>query len=190
MRSSGPSTLMPAWSSCTSSRSTGTLRTSANWETVTSAIGYSTLRALLARFEPVSTRRHDELAGLVSLEPIDIRQIVHGLLRQLFPCAHAAACQGERKVRAHALEQQQVIGWHRLIEAFLARDCLSQQHVTRAIAQLFHDVLVELVDTGELGLRNVSDLLDRRETLLCEDRCNVLIHIQLLHEILNELLRL
>jgi hypothetical protein len=25
----------------------------------------------------VSTRRHDELAGLVSLQPVDIRQIVH-----------------------------------------------------------------------------------------------------------------
>src|SRR6201994_3787564 len=142
MRASGPSTLIPAWSSCMSSRSTGTLRTSANWETVTSAIGYSTLRALLARFEPVGTRRHDELAGFVSLEPIDIRQIVHRLLGQLFPRTHATACQRERQVRAHALEQQQVIGRHRLIEAFLARDGLSQEHVARAIAPLLHDVLL------------------------------------------------
>src|SRR5438105_7066393 len=121
MRASGPSTLMPAWSSCTSSRSTGTFRTSANWETVTSAIGYSTLRALLARLEPVGTCRHNELAGLIGLQPIDIRQIVHRLLCKLFARAHATACQREGQVRAHALEQQQVIGRHRLIEALLAR---------------------------------------------------------------------
>src|SRR2546425_1184668 len=72
MRASGPDTLMPAWSSCTSSRSTGTLRTSANWETVTSAIRLTCL-------EPRGARGHDELRRLVGGQPLDVRE---ALLRE------------------------------------------------------------------------------------------------------------
>src|SRR5205807_242251 len=103
---------------------------------------------------------------------------------------HPAPREGERQVRAHALEQQQVVGRHRLIGRFVARDRLREQYVARAIAQLLHDALVELLDRGELGLRHVGDLLDGREALLREDRGDVLVDVELLHEVLHEFLRL
>src|SRR5205807_2205172 len=65
-----------------------------------------------------------------------------------------------------------------------------EQYVARAIAQLLHDALVELLDRGELGLRHVGDLLDGREALLREDRGDVLVDVELLHEVLHEFLRL
>src|SRR5580700_1994462 len=133
MRASGPDTLMPAWSSCTSSRSTGTLRTSANWETVTSAI-------VLTRLEPGRTRRHDERGGLVGCQPLDIRQFIDRLLGEILARAHAAARQGERQIRAHALEQQQIVRRHRLIERLFTGDRLRQQHVAGAVAQLLDHV--------------------------------------------------
>src|SRR6184192_3935331 len=102
MRASGPDTLMPAWSSCTSNRSTGTLRTSANWETVTSAIRLTCL-------EPRGARGHDELRRLVGGQPLDVRELVDRLLSEILARAHAAPREGERQVRVHALEQQQVI---------------------------------------------------------------------------------
>jgi hypothetical protein len=47
---------------------------------------------LLARFEPMGACRHDELAGFVSLQPVDIRQIVDRLLCEILARAHASAC--------------------------------------------------------------------------------------------------
>ena len=74
-------------------------------------------RRLLARFEPVSARLHDELAGLFGAEPLDVRDVVDGLLGQLLTRAHAASREREREIRAHALEQQQIVCRHRLVEA-------------------------------------------------------------------------
>ena len=111
----------------------------------TSAIAIRTLRPL-TRLEPGRARRHDELAGFFGRQPLDVRQIVHRLLGEILARAHAAARQRQRQIRAHALEQQQVVGRHRLIERLLARDRLRQQHVARAVAQLLDDVLVELLD--------------------------------------------
>ncbi len=79
-------------------------------------------------------------------KPFDIRDVVDRLLGQLLARAHAATRQRQREIRAHALEQQQVVGRHRLIQRLLARDGLRQQHVARAVAQLLDDVLVELLD--------------------------------------------
>src|SRR6185312_9364005 len=119
--------LMPAWSSCTSSRSTGTFRTSANWETVTSAILF--VPSGLTRLEPVGPGSHDELPGILGRQPLDILQILDRLLREVFARAHAAPCKSEREIRAHSLEQQQIIRRHRLIQGLLARDRLREQHI-------------------------------------------------------------
>src|SRR5690348_6036035 len=188
MRSSGPLTLMPAWSSCTSSRSTGTFRTSANWETVTSAILF--VSSGLTRFEPVGPGRHDELARLVGRQPLDVLQILHRLLGEILARAHTAPREREREVRAHSFEQQQVVRRHRLIQRLLARDRLRQQDITRAIAQLLDDLLVELLDGGELPLWHIGDLLDGREALLRKDGGDVLVDVELLHEQLHQRLRL
>src|SRR6516164_9367197 len=190
MRASGPDTLMPAWSSCASSRSTGTLSTSANCETVTSAIYFASSSESVTRLEPRRTRRHDQLRGLVRGEPLDVGELIDRLLGEVLARAHAAPGQRQRQVRAHALQQQQILRRHRLVERLLARDRLREQHVARAVAQLLDDVLVELLDGGELRLRHVGDLLDGGEALLREDGRHVLVHVQLLHEIGHQLLRL
>src|SRR5262249_31645325 len=75
MSACGPATWMPADSSCTSSRSTGTFRTSANCATVTSDIGLPEFSGATG-FEPDLARLHDELAGLFGRQPFDIQQIV------------------------------------------------------------------------------------------------------------------
>src|SRR4029079_15029559 len=84
MMSSAPPTWIPASPSCTSSRSTGTFRTSANCVTGTSAM-YSILRSrLLALFEPVLARREDQLARTLFVEVRDVDQVVDRLLGQVF----------------------------------------------------------------------------------------------------------
>ena len=85
-----------------------------------------------------------------AVEPSMSDKIVDRLLGEVLARAHAAARQRERQIRAHALEQQQVVGRHRRLERLLARDRLRQQHVARAIAQLLDDLLVELLDRGQL----------------------------------------
>src|SRR5262249_124962 len=71
MSACGPDTWMPADSSCTSSRSTGTFRTSANCATVTSDITLLTYSGAPG-FAPDLARFHDELAGLFGRQPFDV----------------------------------------------------------------------------------------------------------------------
>src|SRR6516225_4611766 len=190
MRALGPDTLMPAWSSCASSRSTGTFSTSANCETVTSAISFASSSPSVTRLEPRCARRHDQLRGFLGGQPLDIGKLIDRLLGKILARAHAAPRERQRQVGAHALEQQQIIRRHRLSERLLARDRLGEQHIARAVAQFLDDVRVELLDRRELRLRHVGDLLDGGEALLREDGRHVLVHIQLLHEIRHQLLRL
>src|SRR5215469_15276208 len=125
MRASGPDTLMPAWSSCASSRSTGTFSTSANCVTVTSAINFASSSESVTRLEPRCARRHDQLPGLLGGEPLDVGELIDRLLGEILAGAHPTPCECQREIRAHALEQQQIVRRHRLIERLLARDRLS-----------------------------------------------------------------
>src|SRR5262252_1436050 len=100
---------MPADSSCTSSRSTGTFRTSANCATVTSDINLLSTSGA-SGLEPDFARLHDELAGLFGRQPLDIQQVIDGLVGEILARAYATARQRQCQVRLHALEQQQVIG--------------------------------------------------------------------------------
>src|SRR5579863_9103012 len=157
--SSGLDTVIPAWSSCAIRRSTGTFSTSANWAIVTSAMclhleplggkpraysprcrtrarpgRHSIPRASMLRLEPVGACLHDQAAGLVARQAFYIGDVVDRLLGQLIARAHPAARERQRQVWPHALERQQIVRRHRLVERFLADDRLRQQHVAGAIA--------------------------------------------------------
>src|SRR5260370_24625072 len=87
--SSAPSTRMPAWSSCCSSRSTGTFSTSANCATVTSAI---LLLLNLSFFrEPVFAGIHDQFGGLLLVDAAHFHQLVDGEIGQILARLHALA---------------------------------------------------------------------------------------------------
>src|SRR6056297_2459801 len=115
---------MPASSSCTSSRSTGTFRTSANWATVTSAIcirtSYSTV--LFGALEPMGAGSHDQLAGTLSIQPLDILELVSRLIGQLLTRLDTPTRQRERQAAIHAVERQKILGWLGLIQFLFLDD--------------------------------------------------------------------
>src|SRR6056297_424246 len=186
--SSAPLTLMPASSSCTSSRSTGTFRTSANWATVTSAIcirtSYSAV--LFGAFEPVRAGRHDQLAGALGIQALDLFEVVRGLFRQLLPSANPHTRQGIGQTLVHAFQRQQVFRRLAEIELFLADDRLGNQHIASPAAQLLDDVFVELLDGHQLGSRHIGDLFHGRKAFLHQDHGDFLVHVQLRLEVLDQ----
>src|SRR5476651_1277984 len=101
--SSALSTLIPAWSSCSSSRSTGTFSTSANCATVTSAIN----QLLGLRFfrEPVLAGFHDDFGGPLRLERALLDQLVHGKIGQVLARAHPGGGESLRQLLAGDLDQ-------------------------------------------------------------------------------------
>src|SRR5262252_3859640 len=140
MTSSAPPTLMPASSSCTSKRSTGTFSTFAKSATVTSAIRrLPYLLRLLLAVEPVRARRHDQLGRALRID-VDLAEVVDGLLREVLARHDAAARERERELSIHALEREQVFGRLGLVDDFLGHDRLSDQHVARPRPQLVHDL--------------------------------------------------
>src|SRR5689334_9875112 len=172
----------PAARSCSSSTDGGTFSSLANWATLVCAM-LERLLALrgfgLAR-EPVRARGHDELLRLLLVHPGQLRELVHGQVREIVARLDAAlgklAC--ERLV--HALELQQL-----RVDAFdglFARDRLHEQRVAGAAAQLVHRVLVECVDLHHLVDRHVGDFLEGREAFLAEDVGDFLVDIELFHE--------
>src|SRR6056297_1040886 len=179
---------MPASSSCTSSRSTGTFRTSANWATVTSAIcirtSYSAV--LFGAFEPVRAGRHDQLAGALGIQALDLFEVVGGLLRQILASANPDTRQGIGQALVHAFQRQQVFRGFAEIELFLADDRLGNQHIAGPAAQLLDDVFIELLDRHELGGRHVGDLFHRGEAFLHQDHRDFLVHVQLRLEVLDQ----
>jgi len=78
--------------------------------------GFLAPGALSLRLEPMRARLHDQSAGFLGRQAVDIRDVVDALLGQLFTRAHAAARERQRQVRPHAIERQQIVGRHRLIE--------------------------------------------------------------------------
>src|SRR5688572_13567879 len=110
MTSFGPPTLMPASSSCSMSRSTGTFSTFAKSATVTSAMRSTSALCLLLLLEPVSASCHDELRRTICVEPFDFRQIVDRLLREILARHDATARELERERLIHAFETQQILG--------------------------------------------------------------------------------
>ena len=140
--------------------------------------------------EPVLTRRHDERTRALGIHAVDLSQVVDRLLGQIFTRHDAPAGQRLRQVFVHAVHLQQIIRRLGAVDLFLARDRLRQQHVAGAIAQFLDDVLVELFDAAQLRRRHIGDFLDGRETFLHQDLRHVLVHIQLLLEQVDQLLRL
>ena len=67
---------------------------------------------LLTHLEPVFPCLHDELAGFFCRQTIDIRQVIHGLLGEIFPRAHTTASQRERR-SGSCPRAQQILGRHR-----------------------------------------------------------------------------
>src|SRR5712672_2367931 len=123
--SSAPSTRMPAWSSCCSSRSTGTFSTSANCATVTSAI---LLLLNLSFFrEPVFAGIHDQLGGLLLVEAAHFHQLVDGEIGQILARLHALARENLAQRLPRQLEE--IGGRFGAVHRLFARDRLSQQHV-------------------------------------------------------------
>src|SRR5690606_27224348 len=145
------------------------------------------LIALLVTLEPVSPRRHDQLRRSLRVEIVDLAEIVDRLLGEILARDDPAASELVRELAVHALEVQQVLGGLRLVDGLLADDGLRDQHVTRTRTQLVHDLLIELLDREQLARRHVGDLLERREPLLHEDRRDVLVDVELLHEVRDEL---
>src|SRR5687768_9629226 len=181
MRSLGPSVVMPAFSSCDSSLSTGTLRTSANCSTVTSDI-FRYLRpasGLTRVLEQVRARSHDQLPGALGVESRHGFQLVERLVRQLVARADPAGRELVGELLVHAVDRQQVLGRPRLVDLFLARDRMRQQHVARAVPELLDHLLVELLDPEQLAGRHVGNFLDRREAFLHEHARDVLVHVEL-----------
>src|ERR1700690_2635148 len=79
--SSALSTLIPAWSSCCSSRSTGTFSTSANCATVPSAIVL--LLSLNFFREPVFAGIHDQFGGSLLVDAAHFDQLIDGQIGQI-----------------------------------------------------------------------------------------------------------
>src|SRR5262245_44226295 len=187
MTSSGPPTLMPASSSCSRSRSTGTFSTFAKSATVTSDMRpTSAVLRLLLLLEPVRARGHDELGRPLGVEPGDLGEIVDGLLGQILAGHYPAARKLESECLVHTFEAQEILGGRRLIDDLFADERLRNQHVARSRAQLVDDLGRELLDARELASRNVGDLLERGETLLHQDVRDVLVDVELFHEVLDE----
>src|SRR5450631_1279055 len=92
MMSPAPSTLMPAWSSCCSSRSTGTFSTSANCATVTSAIVL--LLSLNFFREPVFAGVHDQFGGFLLVDTAHFDQLIDGQIGQVLARFDPLASQG------------------------------------------------------------------------------------------------
>src|SRR5687768_11326069 len=138
MRSLGPSVVMPAFSSCDSSLSTGTLRTSANCSTVTSDIScyLGPASGLTRILEKVRARSHDDLPGALRIQSRHRLELVERLVRQFLARADPAGRELVGELLVHAVDRQQVLGRPGLVHLFLACDRLRQQHVARAIAQL------------------------------------------------------
>src|SRR5580700_4152800 len=101
--SSAPSTWIPAWSSCCSSRSTGTFSTSANCATVTSAIN----ELLSLRFfrEPVLAGFHDYFSGALRLERTFFDQFVDREVREVLAGTHPRDGQCLRQLLAGDLDE-------------------------------------------------------------------------------------
>ena len=74
---------------------------------------------------------------------------------------------GIRAVEAHAVPILRRLG---ITQLLFLDDGLCQQYIARPAAQFLDDILIKLFDRHKLRRRNVSDLFDRREAFLDENR--------------------
>src|SRR5467141_722994 len=186
--SSGTRFSTPAARSCSSSTEGGTFSSLANWATLVCAMlrGLLLLGRLLGLvlgllvLEPVRARRHDQLFCLLLVQLRDFRQFVDRQVRQVVAGLDAGLGELGGELRVHPLELQQL----RIdaLDLFFVGDRRDQQGVARPGAQLVHRALVERLDLQQLVDRDVSHLLERREALLDQDVGDLLVDVELLHE--------
>src|SRR5687768_4462709 len=185
--SSGIFLSTPAARSCSSSTDGGTFSSLANWATLVCAtlrglLRFGRLLGLVPLSEPVRAGRHDQFLGSFFIELRQLGKLVHREVRQVVAGLDAAFGKLGGELRIHAFELEE-LGVDAL-DLLLVRDRRHEEGIARAVAQLVHGAFVEGLDLVQLVDRHVGNLFHGREALLDQDVGDLLVDVELLHEML------
>ena len=121
---------------------------------------------------------HDQLAGTLFVDAVDVEQIVDRLLGQVFAVNHAAHRQFSRQVLVHALKGEQVFGRVGVCQFFFGSDGLGQQTVLGSSAELIDDIFVKAIDVEHFFQRYVGNFFEAGEAFVDQHLGQLLVDFQ------------
>ncbi|RMM83053.1 hypothetical protein ALQ71_05364 [Pseudomonas coronafaciens pv. striafaciens] len=136
--------------------------------------------------EPMGSGGHDQLAGTIIVNAVDVEQIVYRLLGQVFAGNYAAHRQFHRQILVHTLKREQVFGRMGVCQLFLCSDGFSQQTILGTSAKLVDDVFVKAVDVEHFFQRYVGNLFQAGKAFINQNLCQFFIDFELFDEIAQD----
>src|SRR5471030_1850696 len=129
---------------------------------------------------------HDQLAGTIIVNAVDVEQVVNRLLGQVFAGNYAAHRQFHRQILVHTLKREQVFGRMGVCQLFLSSDGFGQQTILGASAKLVDGFFVKAVDVEHFFQRYVGNLFQAGEAFIYQHLRQVFIDFQLVDEVAQD----
>src|SRR5450830_76437 len=126
---------------------------------------------------------HDQLAGTIIVNAVDVEQIVNRLLGQVFVGNYAAHRQFHRQILVHTLKREQVFGRMGVCQLFLSSDGFSQQTILGPSAKLVDGVFVKAVDVEHFFQRYVGNLFQAGKAFINQYLRQIFVDFQLVDEV-------
>ncbi|KPY63353.1 hypothetical protein ALP37_05481 [Pseudomonas amygdali pv. sesami] len=136
--------------------------------------------------EPVGSGGHDQLAGTIIVNAVDVEQVIYRLLGQVFAGNYAAHRQFHRQILVHTLKREQVFGRMGVCQLFLCSDGFSQQTILGTSAKLVDDFFVKAVDVEHFFQRYVGNLFQAGEAFINQHLCQFFIDFEFFDEIAQD----
>src|SRR6185436_12385782 len=136
--------------------------------------------------EPMGSGGHDQLAGTIIVNAVDVEQIVNRLLRKVSASNYAAHRQFHRQILVHPLKREQVFGRMGVCQLFLSSDGFSQQAILGTSTKLVDDVFVKAVDVEHFFQRYVGNLFQAGEAFIYQYLSKLFVDFQLVDEVTQD----